>query len=167
LFSVVDLRQACDDSVSLPLGVRHALSGRSSDGPRLLMRNARTWGEPYASDPFPDLPIICLSGQPSAAAIQLLHRLRPGTQLQLSCDHDLGGLRIAWRLLRLPLAWHLWRMDPADYDLARTRGHLPLARVPDGDWGPLSSLAEAMVSGGQAAHQEVLLPELIADARRR
>jgi uncharacterized protein (TIGR02679 family) len=115
---------------------------------------------------LPDTPVICVSGQPSAAAVQLLNRLQPGTQLHLSCDHDLGGLRIARRLMRLPLDWHPWRMDPGSYDLARSRGNLPLPRLPDGDWGPLTPLAEAMIAYGQAAHQELLLPELIADVRR-
>ena len=113
-----------------------------------------------------DTPIICVSGQPSATAVQLLNRLQPGTQLHVSCDHDLGGLRIARRLMRLPLGWHLWRMDPGSYDLARSRGNLPMPVLPEGDWGPLTPLAEAMIAYGQAAHQEVLLPELIADVRR-
>jgi uncharacterized protein (TIGR02679 family) len=113
--------------------------------------------------------LICTEGQPSAACIALLDRC--SGLLRVSLDFDLGGLRIARRLLeRYGSRWHPWRWNPGAYRLALQRGG-GLEFRPDFQTAlePFSSLfpelIPAMMLEGRAAHHEVLLPELIDDAR--
>ena len=113
---------------------------------------------------FPLAPLLCTQGQPSAAAVLALSRLEPGTRLHLSCDLDFGGLSIAAFLRRRVAAdWQLWRMDAASHALACSRGFTALK----GDLAPYAAdfpeLVAVMQASGQGAHQENLLPELVAD----
>lgn len=113
---------------------------------------------------FPQLPLICTQGQPSSAVTALLRRLPSETATFLSCDLDLGGLRIVSFLMQtVELGWHPWRMDPESYVLACSRGSLPLAGSIPSSRHPLSELTEKMISAGLGAHQENLLPELMQD----
>ena len=114
-------------------------------------------------------PIICTEGQPSAACIALLDRC--SGRLRLSLDFDLGGLRIAQRLFeRYGSRLQAWRFDPGAYRLALQRGG-GLEFRPDFQTALEScsrlfpELIPAMMLEGRAAHHEVLLPELIEDAR--
>ena len=116
---------------------------------------------------YPFVPLLCTSGQPKAAAAALLARLPASTTAHLSCDLDLGGLRIAAHLMRsVPLDWKPWRMDAAAHALASGRGAAPLKGDPAGLAGyaaQFPGLVAALQKSGQGAHQENLLPELLAD----
>ncbi|WP_407542169.1 DUF2399 domain-containing protein (plasmid) [Deinococcus radiomollis] len=114
---------------------------------------------------YPHLPLLCSSGQPGAATVALLTRLPASTTVYLSCDLDLGGLRIAAHLMRtVPLDWRPWRMDAAAHRLASGRGTAPLNGDPSSYATEFPSLVAALQESGQGAHQENLLPELLADA---
>jgi uncharacterized protein (TIGR02679 family) len=113
--------------------------------------------------------MVCTAGQPSAACIALFDRC--SGILRLSLDFDLGGLRIAQRLLeRYGSRLHPWRWNSSTYRLALQRGG-GLEFRPDFQIALESftslfpELIAAMMLEGRAAHHEVLLPELIADAR--
>ena len=113
---------------------------------------------------YPHAPLICTSGQPGAATVELLRRLPALTTAFLSCDLDTGGLRIASFLRRsVLLDWRPWRMDAAAYALACRRGTVPLGGSVAGMADLFPSLVAAMQAGGVGAHQENLLPELLGD----
>ena len=109
-------------------------------------------------------PLLCTSGQAGAATVTLLTLLPTFTTAYLSCDLDLGGLRIAAHLMRtVPLNWQHWRMDAADHALASGRGATPLNGDPSGYAAEFPGLVAALQASGQGVHQENLLPELLAD----
>jgi Protein of unknown function C-terminus (DUF2399)/Protein of unknown function N-terminus (DUF3323) len=114
-------------------------------------------------------PIICTEGQPSAACIALLDRCT--SLLRLSLDFDLGGLRIAQRVFeRYGSRLQAWRFDPGAYRLALQRGgglefRPDVQTVLESFSSRFPELIAAMKLEGRAAHHEVLLPELIEDAR--
>lgn len=71
-------------------------------------------------------PLICLQGQPSAAALALLrHLYGDGSTFQYHGDFDWGGLRIAGALLR-SVPWRPWRYTAADYRRTLTTSDLEL-----------------------------------------
>lgn len=112
----------------------------------------------------PHAPLLCTSGQPTAAVTELLRRLPTTTTAFLSCDLDVGGLRIAAFLRRrVPLNWQPWRMDAAAYALACSRGTVPLSGPLPDVGGLFPGLVAAMLAAGMGAHQESLLPELLSD----
>ncbi|MCC3771933.1 TIGR02679 family protein, partial [Streptomyces sp. UNOC14_S4] len=71
-------------------------------------------------------PLVCLQGQPSAAALALLRHLHDGgADLFYHGDFDWGGLRIANVLLN-HVPWQPWRYTAADYRaLAAAAPQLP------------------------------------------
>ncbi|RSS83866.1 DUF2399 domain-containing protein, partial [Streptomyces sp. WAC02707] len=80
------------------------------------------------------LPLVCLQGQPSAAALTLLSHLRGlGATFRYHGDFDWGGLRIATTLLQ-HVPWRPWRYTADDYReavvAAADRVPLPLAGKP-------------------------------------
>ncbi|MFI1018242.1 DUF2399 domain-containing protein [Streptomyces sp. NPDC020965] len=84
-------------------------------------------------------PLMCLQGQPSAAALALLRRLHEGgATLLYHGDFDWGGPRIASALLRR-VPWRPWRYTAADYRAAALTGPdgPPARRTADrGSLGP-------------------------------
>ncbi|MDO4264502.1 MAG: DUF2399 domain-containing protein [Deinococcus sp.] len=137
---------------------------------RVLARGGRLWVVENPSifeslhAAFPQASLLCTQGQPSSALVALLEKIVPGTTVHLSCDLDLGGLRIASRLLRsVRVDWSLWRMDVGTYELALPRGALPLKGKLPGDQSYFPELAAAMQATGSGIHQENLLPELLQD----
>jgi uncharacterized protein (TIGR02679 family) len=63
-------------------------------------------------------PMVCLQGQPSAAALTLLRDLSTsGAHLLYHGDFDWGGMRIAAALAR-SVPWRAWRYTAADYRAA-------------------------------------------------
>ncbi|WP_318036701.1 TIGR02679 family protein [Streptomyces chengmaiensis] len=116
-------------------------------------------------------PLICLQGQPSAAALALLRHLHgKGSALQYHGDFDWGGLRIAGALLRR-VTWRPWRYTAADYRaaLAGSDSRLeprPLTGVPTRTpWDP--DLAEALTEAGIRVEEERELDLLLSDLRGR
>jgi uncharacterized protein (TIGR02679 family) len=109
-------------------------------------------------------PLVCLSGQPSAATLSLLRLLARGeATLRYHGDFDWGGVRIA-ATLRARVGWQPWRYDTASYcdaldahpDTAALSGR-PMAT----DWDP--PLAAAMTAAGRRVEEELVLDRLLAD----
>ncbi|AIA00566.1 hypothetical protein SAZ_00635 [Streptomyces noursei ZPM] len=103
-------------------------------------------------------PLVCTSGWPNSAAIQLLRLLaHQGAVLRYHGDFDGEGIRIAAYVLEKTGA-HPWRMTAADYRSAvvcHTHGPQP-GRITGAPWDP--ELAEAM-----AEHDIAVVEELVAD----
>ncbi|MCX5400318.1 TIGR02679 family protein [Streptomyces sp. NBC_00102] len=117
------------------------------------------------------LPLVCLQGQPSAAALALLAHLHElGAVFRYHGDFDWGGLRIATTLLgRVP--WQPWRYSAADYraavaasgaDAENGAALRPLtgAAAPS-PWDP--DLALALAEHGVRVEEEAVLETLLAD----
>ncbi|MEV6670627.1 TIGR02679 family protein [Streptomyces sp. NPDC051162] len=109
-------------------------------------------------------PLICLQGQPSAAALTLLRHLHEsGAALHYHGDFDWGGLRIASGLLRR-VPWRPWRYTAADYRsiAATAQGLPPLTGTPaEASWD--HALAPAMAELGVRVEEEVALALLLGD----
>ncbi|MGX1668093.1 TIGR02679 family protein [Streptomyces sp. NPDC055400] len=108
-------------------------------------------------------PLICLQGQPSAAALTLLRRAHAqGVTLHYHGDFDWGGLRIAAGLLR-HVPWRPWRYRTADYRQAAHRPGLPpLAGTPvAAPWD--SELAPALREFGVRVEEETVMDALVKD----
>ncbi len=113
--------------------------------------------------------LLCTSGQPSAAGMALLSKCTVGTEVWVSCDLDLGGLRIAARLVgALGRRVRPWRMDAPDLDMALARsGGVPVGAEVAGQAALFPDLVAAMLRRNRGAHQETLLPELVEDVVRK
>ncbi|MFD7289515.1 TIGR02679 family protein [Streptomyces sp. NPDC059863] len=108
--------------------------------------------------------LVCLQGQPSAAALVLLKHLNShGATLLHHGDFDWGGLRIAAALTR-HVPWKPWRYTGTDYRAA-------VARAPDGprltgtpaeaSWDP--ALTRALTELGVRVEEETVLDDLLRD----
>ncbi|MGI5340562.1 TIGR02679 family protein [Streptomyces sp. CA-181903] len=130
---------------------------RVCENPAVLAAAAETQG---ADCP----PLICLQGQPSAAALTLLRRLHAGgTRVLYHGDFDWGGLRIANVLLR-QVPWHPWRYTASAYRiLATSTPRLPpLTGVPvTSPWDP--ALAQTLTELGVRVEEEIALAFLLRD----
>ncbi|MFB6613171.1 TIGR02679 family protein [Streptomyces sp. NPDC056367] len=133
---------------------------RICENPTVLAAAADTHGADSA-------PLVCLQGQPSAAAITLLRHLHQGgTTLHYHGDFDWGGLRIASALLRR-VPWLPWRYTAADYRAAaRTHpGGPPLTGRPaEAPWDP--GLPDVLGELGVRIEEEVVLDVLLSDLAR-
>ncbi|GGT43029.1 TIGR02679 family protein [Streptomyces purpureus] len=114
-------------------------------------------------------PLICLQGQPSAAALALLRHLHGnGSAFRYHGDFDWGGLRIAGALLRR-VPWRPWRYTATDYRRALAVSDpefppRPLTGVPTRTpWDP--DLAEALAEAGIRVEEERELDLLLSDLR--
>ncbi|MFD3823335.1 TIGR02679 family protein [Streptomyces sp. NPDC058625] len=112
-------------------------------------------------------PLVCLQGQPSAAALTLLRGLSAqGAGLLYHGDFDWGGVRIATALGR-SVPWRPWRYTAAHYRAAAARA----AEAPDltgppaaTPWDP--ALAVALAECGVRVEEEAVLDDLLADLGR-
>ncbi|MDJ0465373.1 TIGR02679 family protein [Streptomyces sp. H27-C3] len=130
---------------------------RICENPAVLAAAADTYGADCA-------PLVCLQGQPSAAALTLLRHLHThGARFRYHGDFDWGGLRIAAALLRR-VPWSPWRYTAADYRAAvRTQPVGPPlagARV-DAPWDP--DLPGALEESGVRVEEEAVLNDLLSD----
>lgn len=111
-------------------------------------------------------PLVCLQGQPSAAALTLLRGLHDhGATLYYHGDFDWGGLRIAG-VLRRRVPWLPWRYTAADYRAAVLRCAQPplspLVSTPtETPWEP--ALATAVAELGVRVEEERELELLLSD----
>ncbi|WP_369250600.1 TIGR02679 family protein [Streptomyces sp. R41] len=108
-------------------------------------------------------PLVCTSGWPNSAAIQLLRMLADhGAVLCYHGDFDGEGIRIAAYVLDKTSA-HPWRMTAADYRAAVVRNpHGPQpGRITEAPWDP--ELAEAMAEHGTAVVEELVADVLLED----
>ncbi|BFO16962.1 hypothetical protein SHKM778_33500 [Streptomyces sp. KM77-8] len=109
-------------------------------------------------------PMVCLQGQPSAAALTLLRDLSArGADLLYHGDFDWGGVRIAAALAG-NVAWRPWRYEAVHYRAAVAA----VAAAPDltgppaaTPWDP--ALAVALVERGVRVEEEAVLDDLLAD----
>ncbi|MEV4879638.1 TIGR02679 family protein [Streptomyces cyaneofuscatus] len=108
-------------------------------------------------------PLVCTSGWPNSAAIQLLRLLVDrGAALRYHGDFDGEGIRIAAYVLDKTQA-DPWRMTAADYRAAvrrSARGPHP-GRLTEAPWDP--GLAEAMAEYGTAVVEELVAGALLED----
>ncbi|MFE1286845.1 TIGR02679 family protein [Streptomyces sp. NPDC058751] len=111
-------------------------------------------------------PMVCLQGQPSAAALTLLRGLSArGAVLLHHADFDWGGVRITTALGRVA-PWRPWRYGAPDYRAAvaglSEPQHLTgtAAATP---WDP--GLAAAMAEHGVRVEEESVLDALLSDLR--
>ncbi|WP_225079768.1 TIGR02679 family protein [Streptomyces sp. CoT10] len=108
-------------------------------------------------------PLVCTSGWPNSAAIQLLRTLVDrGATLRYHGDFDGEGIRIAAYVLDKTRA-HPWRMTAADYRAAvvcNAHGPQP-GRITGAPWDP--ELAEAMAEHGTAVVEELVADVLLED----
>ncbi|MGY3204582.1 TIGR02679 family protein [Streptomyces sp. TE5632] len=109
-------------------------------------------------------PMVCLQGQPSAAALTLLRDLSMrGAGLLYHGDFDWGGVRIAAALAG-NVPWRPWRYEAVHYRAAVAA----VAEAPDltgppaeTPWDP--DLAVALVEHGVRVEEEAVLDDLLAD----
>ncbi|MFF7838354.1 TIGR02679 family protein [Streptomyces ossamyceticus] len=108
-------------------------------------------------------PLVCTSGWPNSAAIQLLRMLADqGAALRYHGDLDGEGIRIAAYVLDKTSA-RPWRMTAADYRAAvarNPRGPQP-GRITEAPWD--FELAEVMAEHGVAVVEELVAEALLAD----
>jgi uncharacterized protein (TIGR02679 family) len=110
-------------------------------------------------------PLVCLQGQPSAAALTLLARLYElGAALRYHGDFDWGGLRIATTLFR-HVPWQPWRYTADDYReavaTAVPESSLLSGKPAPSPWDP--DLALALAKHGLRIEEETVLDVLLAD----
>ncbi|MGX1677651.1 TIGR02679 family protein [Streptomyces althioticus] len=109
-------------------------------------------------------PMVCLQGQPSAAALTLLRdQYSRGARLLYHGDFDWGGVRIATALAR-SVPWQPWRYTAADYRTAVTAATdaLRLTGTPAATpWDP--ALAAALGECGVRVEEETVLNDLLTD----
>jgi uncharacterized protein (TIGR02679 family) len=108
-------------------------------------------------------PLVCTSGQPSAAVMTLLRGLAAaGARLAYHGDFDWGGIRIA-NVLHARLAIAPWRFDAASYEDALATGPGPRLRgtPTTARWDP--ALTPAMLRSGRAVEEESVLDQLLDD----
>lgn len=106
-------------------------------------------------------PLVCVAGQPGAAAMHLLRSLAgAGAELRYHGDFDRGGVRIGNVMVdRLPV--RPWRFDAAAYEQSAHLGR-PLTEAPvSARWDPL--LCTAMAQALVAVEEELVLDDLVAD----
>lgn len=110
-------------------------------------------------------PLLCLQGQPSAAAVVLLRQLAArGATVRYHGDFDWGGVAIA-RTLASHVDWLPWRYD-ADAYLAALERHGEALPALSGaaqatPWDP--RLADAMQGQGLSVEEEVVIDALLRD----
>ncbi|EST37395.1 hypothetical protein N566_13260, partial [Streptomycetaceae bacterium MP113-05] len=109
-------------------------------------------------------PLVCLQGQPSAAALTLLRALSAqGAELRYHGDFDWGGVRIA-TALRRSVPWHPWRYTATHYRVAVAGVAEPreLSGTPTATpWDP--ALAEAFAEHRIRVEEEMVLDDLLSD----
>jgi uncharacterized protein (TIGR02679 family) len=109
-------------------------------------------------------PMVCLQGQPSAAALTLLRTLSAqGAVLLYHGDFDWGGVRIA-TALRRGVPWRPWRYTAAHYRAAVAR----MAETPGLTGSPAATawdpaLTVALAECDVRVEEEVVLDDLLSD----
>ncbi|MCM2392526.1 DUF2399 domain-containing protein [Streptomyces albipurpureus] len=108
-------------------------------------------------------PLVCTSGWPNSAVIQLLRALaEQGATLRYHGDFDGEGIRIAAYVMDKTPAVP-WRMAAGDYlaALAHTPHGPPLGRITKAPWDPV--LTSSMAERGMAVVEETVADSLLDD----
>ncbi|MFI1048905.1 TIGR02679 family protein [Streptomyces griseoruber] len=131
------------------------------ENPAVLCAAADTFGSACP-------PMVCLQGQPSAAALTLLRGLSAqGAELLYHGDFDWGGVRIA-TALRRSVPWRPWRYTAADYREAvggTTAAPGLSGTAAETPWDP--ALAVALAEQGVRVEEEAVLDCLLSDLETR
>jgi len=135
------------------------------ENPTVVEVVARGWASwPEARVGAPEPVLVCTSGQPSAAVVELLEILTAdGAECRYHGDFDWAGLRIA-RAVQSRVPWCPWRFTATDYCAAALQdsSSLSLSGSPvDAPWDP--DLARAMAREGRAIEEEAVADLLAAD----
>lgn len=142
-------------------------AGESPSGRAYLVENQMVFSQLCDRAEVFTSPLICTSGQPQVAVLRLLDLLdASGTALYYSGDFDGKGLSIPSQLLRrYPDRFHLWHMDPADYQRSRSEKHLSDQSIQLlKTCAPmLQPTAQEILKKQRAGYQELLLPLLLQD----
>ncbi|MFD3758211.1 TIGR02679 family protein [Streptomyces sp. NPDC058622] len=150
--SVLTLRQLIRHPVAAS-----APAVRMCENPAVLAAAADVHGADSA-------PLVCLQGQPSAAALTFLRHLHEGgATLLYHGDFDWGGLRIASVLLRR-VPWRPWRYTAADYRAAapaRPDGPALAGQPTEAPWDP--DLQQALLQLAVRVEEETVLDVLLSD----
>lgn len=113
-------------------------------------------------------PMVCLQGQPSAAALTLLRGLSArGAGILYHGDFDWGGVHIATALGR-GVPWRPWRYGAADYETAVAGVSDPqglTGTVAQTPWDP--ALAAALTEHGVRVEEESVLDDLLFDLAKQ
>lgn len=114
--------------------------------------------------------LLCTSGQPRAAAQQLISLLlKSGVSICYSGDIDPDGIGIADRLWqKFGDSIRIWRMSPEDYEKSRSAEQITAAgraKLEHIAHPLLRRTAERVKEEGLAGYQENLLEELLGDMR--
>lgn len=130
------------------------------ENPTVVEVVARRWAV-AAAEPGPVL--VCTSGQPSTAVLELLDVLASrGAGCRYHGDFDWAGVQIA-DVVHRRVPWTPWRFAAADY-LAAVGAHdapvLLRGRPVDTPWDP--DLGAAMAADGRAVEEEAVV-DLLAD----
>lgn len=127
------------------------------ENPAVLAAAADAYGASSA-------PVVCVRGQPSAAAQRLLRLLADsGATLRYHGDFDWGGIRIANRIVERFGAVP-WRYGTAEYRAADFGGRRLSGVRAEAVWDP--ALADAIAARGTRIEEEQVLPELLPDLGR-
>lgn len=108
-------------------------------------------------------PLVCTSGQPGAAVMQLLrHVVAGGARLSYHGDFDWGGVRIG-NVLHARLPIQPWRFDSSAYrqHVAMHPGPPLRGRPATACWDP--DLSTAMLATGSAVEEESVAESLLGD----
>ena len=110
--------------------------------------------------------LICTSGQPSAATMLLLEKFKSGTEFWVSCDFDVGGLRIASRLQKqFSRSFRTWHFDAISFRIALERKQSFKLEAPLQSFATyFPDLVATMLETGCGAHHEAIVTELLHDA---
>jgi uncharacterized protein (TIGR02679 family) len=110
------------------------------------------------------LPLVCTSGQPSAAVLHLLRQLTAaGAVLHYHGDFDWGGLRIG-NVVFARVSATPWRFRTADYLAAAHRGQRLTGTPAVAAWD--HGLDAAMREAGVAVEEEHVIDDLLTDLSR-
>ncbi|MEU4364298.1 TIGR02679 family protein [Promicromonospora sp. NPDC023987] len=145
-----------------PGGVVHVC-----ENPTVVEVVAARWAAVEDSGTRPGLVLVCTSGQPSTAVVELVQVLtQDGALLKYHGDFDWAGLRIADGLRRrAPRApWVPWRYTAADYEAAVRDGgpSLKLSGTPAASpWD--EALSAAMLDRGQSIEEEAVVDLLASN----
>ncbi|HET6624816.1 MAG TPA: TIGR02679 family protein [Nocardioidaceae bacterium] len=122
------------------------------------------WAAQPADGSFGAGPVlVCTSGQPSTAVMELLELLTAGgAECRYHGDFDWAGLHIA-RVVQSRVGWTPWRFSAADYRSAADEGDSAVrlsGRPVDAPWD--AGLTPAMAETGMGVEEEAVA-ELLAD----
>ncbi len=133
-----------------------------------VVENEMVFGYLLENAGRPARTLLCTSGQPRTAALEVLDRIvQSGKRLCYSGDMDPEGLEMADRLWkRYGSQLEIWRMSPAEY--ARGISEEPvaesrLARLENLGHPLLRETAACLRREQRAAYQENILAELLGD----